>query len=295
MNFPEKLKHIFTQINNMLMHKRPHIKWILFFIFIFTFWSLFFYAIPSADGIIFRSAAHSMIKGNSPYIEGFFNPPWALLPVIPLLIFPDKIADGILVTLNALCIFAVAYKLGARGLLLLVILFSPCVIVEMWSANNTGIVLLGIIMPPQAGLFFLLIKPQIGLPIAVFWLVESWRSGKVKDVIRVFSPVTIAFFISFLLYGLWPLKVTLPTNAYWNMSVWPAGIPIGLVLLITSFRNRDIRYSMLAAPFLTPYLAFHGYTIALIGLLPSITNTAVGFFGMWLFMIFNGGWSIRNY
>jgi hypothetical protein len=276
--------------------KRPPIKWVLLFAAIFVFWSLYFMYRWNPDGSIFRDAALALISGQSPYaVKGFFNPPWALFPVVPLLLLPDWMTDSAVSTINALCFFLVAYKMGARNWMLPFVILAPSVIDEMWCVNNTGISALGVILPPQIGLFFVLIKPHIGAPIALFWLVEAWRKGRLHEVMRVFGPVIAGSLLSILLYGLWPLNASQPIGAPWNFAPWPVGIPVGLVLLIRSFHDREIRYAMLATPFLTPYLAFHGYTLALLGLLPSISSTIAGVVGLWLFLAVNGGWHVRKF
>ena len=266
-----------------------------FCIFYFVFFSIYFLNFSSYDGGLYRYVTGLILSGKTPYVEGFFNPPWALIPIIPLLRFPGWLADGLLTTLNAVCILAVAWKRGARGWLLAIVFLAPCIIAELRSANITGITALGIILPPQIGLFFILLKPQLGFPIAIFWFVEAWRKGHLREVIRVFAPVSIAFIISFALFGLWPLNSLHAIQEIYNMSPWPAGIPIGLLMLLYSFRTHEIRYAMFATPFLTPYLAFHGYSIAFLGLLPIFQDTIIVEIGLWLFLLINGGWGIRKF
>src|SRR5690606_38971700 len=72
--------------------------------------------------------------------------------------------------------------------------------------NIDWLPLVGFVLPPQIGLFFILIKPQMGLAVALFWLVEAWREGGLREVIRVFGPVGAALALSLALYGLWPLR-----------------------------------------------------------------------------------------
>jgi hypothetical protein len=118
-------------------------------------------------------------------------------------------------------------------------------------------------------LFFVLIKPQIGAGIALFWLVEAWRTGRIREVVRVFSPVTLAYLASFALYGLWPLRlVGMPADAF-NASLWPLGIPIGAALLYQAIRSRKALYAMGATPFLAPYVNISSFAVVLFSFIPN--------------------------
>jgi hypothetical protein len=146
----------------------------------------------------FRPAARALISGHSPYeVESFFNPPWGLLPLVPIALLPEGVGRAI-------------------------ILIS-CLL----TANIDYLVTLGFVFPPQIGLFFVLIKPQIGGAVALYWFVESWRRGGLREFVRIFWPITVASLVSFLLFGLWPLRTLgRSVDVSWNASLWPASIPL---------------------------------------------------------------------
>jgi hypothetical protein len=112
-------------------------------------------------------------------------------------------------------------------------------------------------------------KPQIGAGIALFWLVEAWRTGRLREVVRVFSPVVLAYLISFAVYGLWPLRFTERMSDPFNASLWPLSIPIGLGLLFHALQRREKFFAMSASPFLAPYINIHSYAVLLLAFIPS--------------------------
>jgi hypothetical protein len=234
----------------------------------------------------FRPAALKLVTGRSPYeIEGFFNPFWTLIPLIPIAIFPAQIGRGILFVVTLVSFTYTARHMGAKLLAILVILFSPPSIHGLLNGNIDWLVLLGLAFPPRIGLFFIMIKPQIGIAIIIFWIVEAWRNGGWKQVLHLIWPVSTVFLISIFLYGFWPLRSTREIDLWWNASLWPASIPVGLVLLTTALRKRKINYAMGASPCLSPYVLLHSWIIALYSIINSLPELIVSVLGLWLLVI----------
>src|SRR5262249_52602097 len=134
----------------------------------------------------------------------------------------------------------VAHKLGAKPIAVASLLASPLVMHVLLNGNMDWLAVLGFILPPKIGLFFISIKPQVVIAVAPFWLVEAWRDGGWKQVLKVFAPFTIILMLSFVLFGLWPLETVRDNIAgvYFNASLWPLSIPVGLALFITALRKR---------------------------------------------------------
>ncbi len=109
--------------------------------------------------------------------------------------------------------------------------------------------LLGFALPPQIGLFFVTIKPQVGIGVVFFWLGMAWEKGKLKEVGRVFLPITIASLVSFILYGFWFLDMQSHVGG-WNVnaSLWPYAIPVGIYLLCQAVRRKSLKLSAAASP-----------------------------------------------
>lgn len=229
----------------------------------------------------FRPACLEMIAGRSPYnLSGFYNPPWVLLPLIPLALFPEKVGVVVISLIYLSTFVFVSRKLGARPLTTFLLMTTPNFLLYGLSfANIDWMVVLGLIMPPQIGLFFVLAKPQIGLGIAFFWIFETYQKGKLKAVIKAYSPVTIALILSFLVYGLWPLK---PQQWAANSSLWPASIPIGLTLITVAIQNRRKGPAILSSPFLSPYVGIQSWPVAMLGLLPNQLATILATIGIWV-------------
>ena len=238
---------------------------------------------------ILRPAAFAIVKGQSPYIDGFYNPPWSLLPLLPLLPLPPKIGSVILSVINLLTFGFVAFRLGAKPLALALIVFSPPVLYGVLDPNFDWLVALGLILPPQIGLFFISVKPHLGVILALYWLVLSWKEGGFRRVLKVFAPVTLAFLFSLILYGLWPLRSSELSTARWNASFWPASIPAGIVLAVAALRNLNKRLAILASPFLSPYVGAYSLSIPVLGLLPSQIETIAAVLGLWVFQFLWSG------
>jgi len=139
---------------------------------------------------VFRPAARRLLSGQSPYeVEGFFNAPWALLPLIPLALVPENIGRAMLALLNLVIFGHVARRMGAKLLAISFLLVSPPVLHGILNGNLDWLVALGFVLPPQIGLFFIIIKPQVGIGVGLYWLVEAWRAGGWQRVLRTFRPV----------------------------------------------------------------------------------------------------------
>jgi hypothetical protein len=230
-----------------------------------------------------QPAALELLHGRSPYnIPGFYNPFWVLLPLLPLSLMPTKIGVAVLFVSGLLAYAYVAYRLGAKPMTILFLLFSFPIMAGLYNGQIEWLALLGLVLPKPIGLFFLLSKPQIGLGIALFWFAEALRQGGWREAVRVFAPVSSAIAFSFLLFGLWPSHGIHRINLGLNVSLWPYGIPIGLALLIIALRQRKLAPAMIASPLLSPYLVPHSWSIVLFGLLPGQALVVIASMGSWL-------------
>jgi hypothetical protein len=147
--------------------------------------------------------------------------------------------------------------------------------------------LLGFILPPQIGLFLISVKPQTGFAVGIFWLFAAWRKGGWREVVYTFAPVTIALLLSFVLYGPWLFKVggVLGIATNFNASLWPLSIPIGLTLIVTAIRKKEIRFAMPASPCLSPYVLFHSWSSALVALAGHKMELITAVIGLWIVVI----------
>jgi hypothetical protein len=142
---------------------------------------------------------------------------------------------------------------------------------------------IGFVLPPPIGLFFISVKPQMGIVVAPFWLIEAWRRGGWTQLIKTVAPFLIVLLISFALFGLWPItSIKQTADIQWNSSLWPVSIPIGLTLFVTSIRKRKIEYAMAASPCLSPYVLFHSWIGVLLAIVASLPETIVAVIGLWI-------------
>lgn len=233
---------------------------------------------------VFRPAALALSSGDSPYqVDEFFAAPWGLLALIPLAHLAHDFGRGAYFLLSAAAYAWVAYRLGAGPLALTAFMLSPPVLHGFLTGNIDWLVLLGLTFPPQIGLLFVMIKPQLGIGIAVFWLVQVWREAGWRGVCRDFWPLALVSLASLAVFGMWPARslqlVADPKN--FNMSLWPWGLPLGLTLLAASIFRKERRYAIACSPFLSPHVVFHSYAAVLAGILPSRRGTILACVSLW--------------
>ena len=252
---------------------------------------------PSTDWrLTYRPATQAILHGRNPYAADvapgapFSAAPWSLLPLIPLAVLPLSIGSALLL-LASLAAFAYStWRLGAGPIALGVFLVSPPVVHCLLNGNIEWIPLLGFVLPPRIGLFFVAVKPQTGFAVGIFWLAEAWRRGGWRETWRVFSPVTVALLASFLLFGLWPFRLDdlLTIANRFNASLWPMSIPAGLTLIVTAVRQRKAEYAMPASPCLSPYVLFHSWSSAVIALSAHKIEMVTAVVGLWVLVLVQG-------
>jgi hypothetical protein len=126
----------------------------------------------------------------------------------------------------------------------------------------------------------------VGFTVAIFWLAEAWRDGGWRRVVYIFWPATLALLLSFVVFGLWPLEPVSAVGAFWwNASLWPMSIPVGLALLVAAIRTRTINYAMGAAPCLSPYVLFHSWAGALVSIVHLQWETLAAVAGLWILVL----------
>jgi len=238
----------------------------------------------------FRPAARALMFTGTPYsVPIFINAPWTLLPLLPFALLPEKIGGAALFLIGLGAFAYSAYRLGAKPLVMMAFLLSPPVIHCLLNGNLDWMALLGMVLPPPIGLILIATKPQMGSVVAIFWLFEAWRNGGWRQVVRTFWPITAVLAISFLLFGFWPARFTLATTLWWNASLWPASIPVGLALAVAAIRRRDIRYAMAASPCLSPYVLLHSWSGAVAALLAAPLEFFAAWIGLWALVVIRAG------
>lgn len=218
----------------------------------------------------FRPAIQLLLDGQSPYNSTFpvYSPPWILGLLIPFSLLPTTVGAAVYTVFSWLAYLFVAYRLGARPLALVAIgLAQPVLQSAFIAANVDWMPLIGALMPPQIGLFFLSAKPHLGIGLALFWLWGAWQKGKFREVIRVFGPVTIAWTISFVVFGPFLFASGQLINSNWSATMFPYSLPIGVVLMALAVHFKDRIPALAASPFFSPYVGKYSWGISLFALI----------------------------
>lgn len=234
----------------------------------------------------YRPATLALLSGHSPYLitsENFSNAPWALIPMIPIALLPETTGRLLLIFVSLISFAIVAVKLGAKPIALVAILLSPLVFQCLYYGQIDFLPLLGLIFPPWLGLFFVTIKPQVGVGIALFWMIEAWQLGRTRKVVTTFLPVTIAILLSFVVFGFWPSNgLTLYHVTSVNTSMWPSGIVFGIFLMAKAIKNKDVSPSMAASPLFSPYVLSHSWITVPMALVRHQRITIATTIAMWI-------------
>jgi hypothetical protein len=289
---------VFRRLVSPLHRERLVALLLLILIFCGLTWAIWKFAITeapieSAQGMgsdwwnSYRPALREWLAGGSPYISGkVFNPPWALVPLLPLALLPDAWATSILIVIGLFAFGAAAYRLKASPLVLVAFITCPWVLKAAVVGNLDWMVALGATLSPPIGLFLVLAKPQMGAAVAVFWLVEAYRKGGIKQAALMFAPVTIAFLLSFAVFGNFLGGGTQVVNQYWNAANWPFSIPVGIGLLGFALRKRKANLAISASPFFSPYVGFSSWSVPLLGMVAYRAEFLVSVAAIWLMTFF---------
>lgn len=264
---------------------------LLFIAFIWAIYQFFPGDTNNDWGLSFRPALLRMASGITPYVPGkeqVLNPPWILAPLIPLAVLPEKLGWTLLLVINLISFGFVAYKLGAKPISIFFLLISSAFLLLAFQGQIDGFIILGYILPKPIGLFLLLGKPQIGLGVAIFWFFEVFRDKGIRGILWTFLPVCLAYLLSFVVFGPYLFMGQSVVGEYWDYSIWPVSIPIGLLLLKYAITQRKIGFAILTGPLLSPYVGFHSYAAALLGLVGVPLDILLASLGTWIIFLLGG-------
>lgn len=202
-----------------------------------------------------RPGALDLISGRTPYTRVIrCLPPWIYLIVAPIAALPPALGTAFMFALTYVIYALVLCRLKVNPWAIAAFLLNSYLFTNARNGNVDEFAILGFILPPQIGLFFVLCKPQVGIGMAIYWAFEAWGKGKFRELLKVFAPVVIAYGLSFMVYGPWPLLVSRMASDNFNVSFWPVGLAIAGILLYKSIRSKDPLFSMGSGPFLSPYV-----------------------------------------
>jgi hypothetical protein len=184
-------------------------------------------------------------------------PPWIVILMWPI---------QSLTTQNALTLTVLAYALWryqAKPIHYALAFTAMPVYWNLWLGQIDYIPLLGMIWLPW-GLPLAAAKPQVAIWGALAWWLRR------TDRWKIAAFVIAGFVLSLLVYGWWPLHLTLPVTYYtaYNLSAWRWGGVVAGVLavagaLFVTFRQRDIDASMALGALASPYVQGNSYLLLL--------------------------------
>jgi hypothetical protein len=215
-------------------------------------------------------AVQVFLAGGNPYAiaEGYYRAPfpfWTFLVLAPFALLPYWFGRLLLFVTSLIAFTITAHKMGANRIQLIFFLTSSAVIGCLNNGNIDWLVTLGLWMSPQIGLFFVLMKPQIGIGIALYWLYDAWTRGGTGQVAKTFLPVSLGYLASFIMYGWW-LKLDSYGSNPDNMSAFPWIVPIGGLLLGYALANRKKDLSIFSGVLFAPYVSQFSYAASLLSL-----------------------------
>lgn len=213
----------------------------------------------------FLPALHALVSGQNPYsVPGFYNPVWILFPLIPLLWLPAEVSLLVFSTFGFFGFAAIMLFRRIPLYALVAFMLSPVVIFTLVVPTSDWIPLVGLFLPPPIGLCLVLLKPQLGLGIALYWGMNAYRNGGWKSVLRTFGPVATLGLANLALYGTPPAGEL--QAASWNLSLFPWSIPLGLALLGYALRRSKPLWTVPASLCLSPYVGWSSF----VGIFPAL-------------------------
>lgn len=228
----------------------------------------------------YRPAALVMLRGEYRSFPGFYKPPWTLIPFIPLALLPERLGRFVLFLLGISGFSYILYKVKAKPIPALLFLTSPSVIGCLYNANVDFLPLLALFVPVPIGLLFAIIKPQVGIGIVLYHFYMSWKVRGSRGLVRTFLPMGLFIIFSVLLYG-FPSSHSSNLVAEWfNLSLFPYTIVVGLLLLGDGIRKENPVSAIASSPFFSPYFT----SFSLVGLLLALFERPILLVLAWILL-----------
>jgi hypothetical protein len=224
--------------------------WIAFILPFFMIVLLAIHNGPDHDFKVFYAAGDAVLHLHKPLL---WNPPWIALLFAPLALLPIQIAYVFYVCLSILGFALALHRLGCKPISILTIMLSAVGVIIIGNGNIDWLVLLGVTIPPQYGLFLMVAKPQMTIMLVIILFIKALYQLVHKDPrpFLQFVPITIVTLLTFSL-DLWRapnLKLVGNTLEHF----FPNGIPIGLYLAYHAWKENRTDLALAASPFMVPY------------------------------------------
>ncbi|GEM_PF-3423390 len=135
-------------------------------------------------GNTFYAVGRAIWSGQSPYsVRSFLSPPWVLPLIAPLGILPLQWAWGIFTTIGLGAYLIAFVRMRLKPIVLALLMLSPFVWFNLYYGNIDWLILLGATLPPQWGIWLLVIKPQMSAVLIALWAYRLWRKrGAAEEI-----------------------------------------------------------------------------------------------------------------
>jgi len=207
----------------------------------------------------FYPAGQAALAGQNMYlVNGFYTPPWIAVVLAPLALLPLQASWAVFTLLSLGAFLVTFHRMGLTRQQLVLLALSPFVLFNLWHGNLDSFVLLGSVLSPAAGVWLLLLKPQLTWPLIALWLFRCRKNPKSRSSITF----VVSFLIASAIAGVAAFPhLPDPQAMPWNTSLWPISLPLGLILLVFAARYDDEKMALASAPLLSPYLAIHSWLL----------------------------------
>lgn len=229
-------------------------------------------------------AIQALWLGENPYhVQHFWNPTWALFPLIPFELFP--FGRELLFVVSLISLAFVAKKLGAKPIGMIAFLLSPLVFDALLWGNIEWLTLLGLAMNPIYGIWLMVLKPQMLLIPIAFILFITWRKSGLLSSLKIIALPVLALLVSFALYGFWITKLfDYSQITGQSLSFFPWSLIPGIVLSVLAFRRNDLRYALAASPMFFPAISPQVWLVVPLAFVSSTRFSVLACIAMWAFV-----------
>jgi hypothetical protein len=203
----------------------------------------------------FYMAGRMIVEGRSPYEwSRYYNPIWVAFGFAPLALLDEGLAYRVFLIPSILGYIFVMWKCcGGDKVALLISLATPFFVMQLFWGQIDWIVLLGLVVRPEIGLFFALTKPQIGIFLAALLFWQIWQHRGRWYALRVAALVAMALGVSMIAGMHIPDMRQLEA---WSTDIFPWGLPVGLFLVWRAFRGKgNAALALAGGPFVSTYVA----------------------------------------
>jgi len=213
--------------------------------------------------------------GDPFVVTGYLNPPWLVWLLSPLGLLTAVDSHVLWIVIILLLTVRCVYELGGGWLGAVLTVISPGFLLTVMNGQIDVLVLLGLL---TGSWLLILVKPQVAGLAVVYDVIARRRVDWVAVGVAAVS------LVAFLLFMTRPGVNHLLTTVT-NITPWPWGIPLGIILFIISLLRRDKWLAVIATFFVTPYLSGSSLLVYSAVITSRYGRVAAVVFAVWLWVV----------